>query len=245
MSACISSPVSAWLWGLSAGVGHQRPGLGFEHHLAFLPGAATQPHTRLEQRELVGPGGEAARAAIVVELRQHRDQRVVGGLEGEVVELLAAYVRKRGAPARDLEASRAQEQLVQARDRLVTLGARGCVSALSHARESACARSGSLSAALIGRREVMPGPRLTRRLGSARAPLVFERRQDARRERRRAAALHQLDQCVQVHRALARELLGQPAVEAGLAQSRPAPGDDLGRSPPGAGCSPVLSSTPP
>jgi hypothetical protein len=58
---------------------------------------------------------------------------------------------------------------------------------------------------------------------------VIERRQDTRRERRWATALDQLDQRVQVHAALARELLGQLGVEAGLAQSRAAPGDDVGR----------------
>jgi hypothetical protein len=59
---------------------------------------------------------------------------------------------------------------------------------------------------------------------------VLERRQDARRERWRAAALDQLDQSVQVHGALTRELLGQFVVEAGLAQSLATPGDDLARS---------------
>src|SRR5687767_11573358 len=101
--------------------------------------------------------------------------------------------------------------------------------ALSHAPESARARSGSLSAALIGRRELMPGPRLA--VGGALNidSLVLERRQDARSQRRWTAALDQLDQGVQVNRTLARELLAEPVVEAGLAQSLAAPGDDFGR----------------
>jgi hypothetical protein len=58
---------------------------------------------------------------------------------------------------------------------------------------------------------------------------VLERRQDARGQRRWTAALDQLDQGVKVNRALARELLGEPVVEAGLAQSLAAPHDDLSR----------------
>ena len=63
---------------------------------------------------------------------------------------------------------------------------------------------------------------------STRTPLVLERRQDARRELWGAAALDQLDQGVQVNRALARELVGQLAVEAGVAQSCASPGHDVG-----------------
>src|SRR4051794_4922755 len=49
-------------------VGECRPALGGEHALAALPGATAEPDTRLEQRELVGPRREAARATKVVEL---------------------------------------------------------------------------------------------------------------------------------------------------------------------------------
>ena len=41
----------------------------------------------LEDRELVGPGGEAAEAAEVVEFVENDEHRVVGGLLGEVLEL--------------------------------------------------------------------------------------------------------------------------------------------------------------
>lgn len=113
------------LFGAVASVGHQRPRLRLEHHLAFLPGPPAQTHPRLQQGELVGPGGESARAAVVVELAEDGHQGVIGGLESQVVELLAAYVRQGGASARDLKARAAHEQLVQPSDRFVTLDARG------------------------------------------------------------------------------------------------------------------------
>ena len=47
---------------------------------------------------------------------------------------------------------------------------------------------------------------------------MLERRQDPRRERWRAAALDKLDQRVQIHAALVRQLLAQRRAEAGLAQ---------------------------
>ena len=47
---------------------------------------------------------------------------------------------------------------------------------------------------------------------------MVERRHDPGRERRRTAALDQLDQRVQVNCALARELLGQGCAETGLVQ---------------------------
>ena len=66
--------------GLEPGAREQAPGLRLERHLASLPGALAQLHRRLEQRELVDPGREAAGAAEVVEAREHAHQRVVGGL---------------------------------------------------------------------------------------------------------------------------------------------------------------------
>src|SRR5215207_10887920 len=57
---------------------------------------------------------------------------------------------------------------------------------------------------------------------------MLERRQDPRRERRRAAAFDQPDQRVQIHAALVRQLLGQRGAEAGLAQPCAAPGDSIG-----------------
>jgi hypothetical protein len=66
-------------------------------------------------------------------------------------------------------------------------------------------------------------------LRSTRPSLVLERCQDARRERGWAAALDQLDQRVQIDAVLAREVLGEFSVEAGLSQSCATPGDDVGR----------------
>jgi hypothetical protein len=55
---------------------------------------------------------------------------------------------------------------------------------------------------------------------------MVERRQDARRERRRAAALHQLDQRVQVHATVMRDLARELVVKARPAQSRATPAND-------------------
>ena len=60
-------------------------------------------------------------------------------------------------------------------------------------------------------------------------PFVLERRNDTSRKGRWAAALDQLDQRMQVHAALARELLRQLAVKAGLAEPGLAPRDDARR----------------
>jgi hypothetical protein len=97
------------------------------------------------------------------------------------------------------------------------------------ARESAWARSGSLSAALSGRREVMPEARLSIPATLNIRVSVLERRQDPCRELRRAAALDELDERVQVHPAFARELVGQTRLEARPAQTRSAPRHDVGR----------------
>ena len=59
---------------------------------------------------------------------------------------------------------------------------------------------------------------------------MVERRHNAGRERRRAAALDESDQRVQVHGAFVRQLLCQRRVEPGLAQPGAAPGDRVVRS---------------
>ena len=64
---------------------------------------------------------------------------------------------------------------------------------------------------------------------SVRAPLVVEWREDARREWRRAAALDQSGQRMEVHTALARQFLRESRLEAGVTQARTAPGDDIRR----------------
>ena len=58
---------------------------------------------------------------------------------------------------------------------------------------------------------------------------MLERRQDSCRELRRATALHQADEGVQIDPALMRQLFGQICLEPGLAQARPSPCDDLVR----------------
>ena len=63
--------------------------------------AAADLDGRLEQRELVGPGGEAAVAAEAVELGEHGDEGVVGGLVGEVVEVASAHLGEAGAATVD------------------------------------------------------------------------------------------------------------------------------------------------
>jgi hypothetical protein len=97
----------------------QAPRLRLERYLPPLPGALTQLDRGLEQRELVDPGREAAGAAKVVEPSEHADERVVGGLVGDVVEVVAAQVRQHRAAAGALEPRGAQEQGVQARDGFV------------------------------------------------------------------------------------------------------------------------------
>ena len=58
MAARISRPSAACSRRRVAAVGEDRPRLGLERNLAALPGAAPHLHGRLEQRELVRPGGE-------------------------------------------------------------------------------------------------------------------------------------------------------------------------------------------
>src|SRR5215204_6742409 len=60
-----------------------RPVLGLERDLAPLPREAPDLHRRLQQAELVRPRGEAALAAEALELGQHRNEGVVGGLDGQ------------------------------------------------------------------------------------------------------------------------------------------------------------------
>jgi hypothetical protein len=75
-----------------------------------------------------------------------------------------------------------------------------------------------------------PKRRVGRSVGAA---LVVERREDARRERRRAAALDQPGQRVQVHTELLRQFLRERPAEAGVAKPRAAPGHYVGRFLPG------------
>ena len=93
------------------------PRLRLEWQLASLPGAPPHPRRRVQQRELVRPGREAALAAKVVEAAKHRHRRVVRSLLRELVELAAARLRERLPAAGHLEPRRFEEQRVQAGDR--------------------------------------------------------------------------------------------------------------------------------
>jgi hypothetical protein len=54
-----------------------------------------------------------------VELAEDRHERVVGGLHGEVVDVVGRELVELAAAAAELEARRAQQQRVQLRERLV------------------------------------------------------------------------------------------------------------------------------
>ncbi len=99
--------------GSRALVGDQRPVCGIERDLAVLPGASAELDAGFEQRELVGPGGEAALTAEVVELAEDRQQSVVGALLGKVVVVATAHVGRRATAAVHLEACGAKQQLAQ------------------------------------------------------------------------------------------------------------------------------------
>src|SRR5205823_8081828 len=88
-------------WGGDGG-----PRLRLDRNLPALPGAAPELDRRLEEGELVRPRGEPALAAEAIEPGEDRDQCVVRGLVGDVVELVAAEVRHRAPPPGDLESGR-------------------------------------------------------------------------------------------------------------------------------------------
>jgi hypothetical protein len=64
---------------------------------------------------------------------------------------------------------------------------------------------------------------------------VLERRQDPRRQHRRATALDELDERMEVHAALACKPLREARLEAGPAKARAAPGDNVRGLAPAAG----------
>ena len=67
----------------------------------------------LQDAELVGPGGEPAASLEGRQLTEHRDQRFVGGLLGQVLQLAGAGAGKQVAQPPDLVAGRTQQHLVQ------------------------------------------------------------------------------------------------------------------------------------
>ena len=81
------------------------PVLGLDRDLLALPRAPAQLNRRLEQAELVGPRGEAALAAVGLELAEDCEHGVAGGLVGKVVEIPSAHMRME--PRRRLISNRA------------------------------------------------------------------------------------------------------------------------------------------
>jgi hypothetical protein len=63
------------------------PAVGLQWNVAAAPRGFPNRRGSLEERELVRPRREAAVAAVGVQLAQDRDERVVCGLNGEVVEV--------------------------------------------------------------------------------------------------------------------------------------------------------------
>src|SRR5215216_958842 len=94
----------------AARAGECLPTLGVERDLAALPRSTAERDGDFEQRELVGPGREAAQAAVRVQTAEHRDERVVRRLERDVLELLAAKRRKALPATPHLVAGGAQEE---------------------------------------------------------------------------------------------------------------------------------------
>jgi hypothetical protein len=81
-------------------VGQDGPALRRDRDLPPLPGTAADLHPRLEQGELIGPGGEVALTAEVVQLAEQRQQRVVGALVDDVLVVTAAQMGEAGAAPR-------------------------------------------------------------------------------------------------------------------------------------------------
>ena len=83
-SRCCTAAISSLCSASPAGPGPPLEELGSRIRarwdLASLPGPLAQLDGRLQQRELVRPGGEAARPAEVVEPPEHAHERVVGRL---------------------------------------------------------------------------------------------------------------------------------------------------------------------
>ena len=71
----------------------------------------------LECNEPPRPGGEQRLATELIQLREDRDERVVGGLQREILEIAPGGVRQPGRAAPDLVTCLSQQQSVQPADR--------------------------------------------------------------------------------------------------------------------------------
>ena len=79
----------------------------------------------LALHEAARPGGEQAVPAELVELGQNRDHGVIGGLHGEIVKVRTGRMGQRRRPPPHVEPGLAQQQRVQASDRLRVAGCAG------------------------------------------------------------------------------------------------------------------------
>jgi hypothetical protein len=84
-----------------------------------MPQPSAEFGGRLALREATCPGGEEAVTAKAIELGEDRDHRVVGGLNGKVIEIAAGRVGERRRAAADLESRLPIEKGVEATNRLV------------------------------------------------------------------------------------------------------------------------------
>jgi hypothetical protein len=98
----------------------------FEFELVGAFAAAAAPEAPadlgrcLALSEVSCPGGEEAVTAEAIELGQDRDDGVVGGLDGKIVEIAAGRMAERRDAPPDLEPSLVQQQRVETTDRRVT-----------------------------------------------------------------------------------------------------------------------------
>src|SRR3954452_4825606 len=98
------------------------PGLVADRYRRRAPQVPADLLGDLEDHEPGRPRGEAALAAELPHLADHRRQRVVGRLMSEVIELRAADAEI-SSPAADLAVGDAQQPAVEALDPRLTLGA--------------------------------------------------------------------------------------------------------------------------
>jgi hypothetical protein len=110
----------------AAVAGARGEGVGQPFEVEFLvagwvraPGVTGHLARHLEDHELVRPGREAAASAELVELVEETDERVIGRLLGEVVQLGPADRLQQAPPPRELVVGDAHEQVVELCDRLI------------------------------------------------------------------------------------------------------------------------------
>lgn len=89
------------------------------------PGVSGDLGRDLEDDEPVGPRGETAEPAEVIEPTEHVDERVIGGLVGEIIELRTADRTQLGTPTGKLMDRDPPQQLVQTDHGLVVAGVSG------------------------------------------------------------------------------------------------------------------------